>query len=43
MVNNVAQAIEQVQPFGVDVSSAVEKTKGFKDIEKVKAFMEKIK
>lgn len=42
-VNNVAQAIEQVQPFGVDVSSAVEKSKGFKDIEKIKLFMEKIK
>jgi phosphoribosylanthranilate isomerase len=41
-IENVKNAISQVQPFGVDVSSAVEKTKGFKDIVKVKAFMEEV-
>jgi phosphoribosylanthranilate isomerase len=41
-IDNVKDAISQVKPFGVDVSSAVEKTKGFKDIVKVKAFMEEV-
>ena len=37
---NVKQAIEQVQPFAVDVSSGVESAPGIKDKEKVMAFME---
>ena len=37
--DNVAEAIETVQPWGVDVSSGVEKTPGVKNIRKVKKFI----
>jgi phosphoribosylanthranilate isomerase len=36
---NVAEAIAQVRPFGVDVSSAVECAPGIKDVRKIHAFV----
>ena len=38
-VDNVSQARETFQPYALDVSSGVE-TDGYKDIEKIKAFIE---
>ncbi len=37
---NVAQAIEQVRPYGVDVSSGVESSLGIKSPEKLRTFVE---
>jgi len=37
--DNVANAIETVQPWGVDISSGVEKEPGVKNIRKVKKFI----
>jgi len=40
---NVSDAIRQVRPYGVDVSSGVEKAPRFKDHAKLKAFIEAAK
>ncbi|HOY69950.1 MAG TPA: phosphoribosylanthranilate isomerase [Methylotenera sp.] len=39
---NVLQAIEQVNPYAVDVSGGVEATKGIKDAAKIAAFMQQV-
>lgn len=40
---NVADAIEQTRPYAVDVSSGVEQSKGIKDINKMKAFVDAVR
>lgn len=36
---NVGEALAVVRPWGVDVSSGIEKTRGVKDVEKMRAFV----
>jgi phosphoribosylanthranilate isomerase len=40
--NNAKQAVKKVNPYALDVSSGVEKTKGIKDVAKMAAFIEAI-
>jgi phosphoribosylanthranilate isomerase len=40
---NVAAAIAQIRPYGVDVSSGVERTPGIKDHQKLREFIARAK
>ena len=41
--DNVREAIESVNPFGIDVSSSLEEEPGLKDFDKVEAFMDEMR
>ena len=40
---NVVEAVSQVRPFGVDISSGVEAAPGIKDLEKLQQFVEGVR
>ncbi|NQY51491.1 MAG: phosphoribosylanthranilate isomerase [Piscirickettsiaceae bacterium] len=41
-IDNVAMAIERVQPYAVDVSGGIERFKGIKDHQKIRYFMKEV-
>ena len=41
-IDNVAIAIERVQPYAVDVSGGIERSEGIKDHQKIRCFMEEV-
>ena len=41
--NNVADAINQLKPFAVDISGGVEASKGIKDAQKIKDFISEVR
>ena len=41
-IDNVAMAIEQVQPYAVDISGGIERFKGIKDHQKIRYFMKEV-
>ena len=41
--SNVGTAIQQLNPYAVDVSSGVERAKGIKDADKIQAFMKAVR
>jgi phosphoribosylanthranilate isomerase len=42
-IENVARVIQKIKPFGVDVSSGVEKERGVKDLSLMKRFIEEVR
>jgi phosphoribosylanthranilate isomerase len=41
--NNVSDAVKQIRPYAVDVSSGIESAKGIKDSNKMKKFVSSVR